>query len=80
MFFSTILGYNKAMPSNDAGQQQRKAMQYTYTPEQKAEAANMIAINERQIKRMKTKTGRERGIAYLEDMNNRLKNETFKIV
>ena len=50
-----------------------------YTPEQKAEAANMIAINERTIARMKTKTGKEAAIAYLEDMNKRLKDETFKI-
>lgn len=50
-----------------------------YTPEQKAEAAKMIAINERTIARMKTKTRKEAAIAYLEDMNKRLKDETFKI-
>lgn len=54
-------------------------MRYTYTPEQKTEAAKMIAINERQIKRMEVKGGREQGIAYLEDMNKRLKDETFKM-
>lgn len=77
IFGAIVLTCNSMLQYSHLKRKGNKTMQYT--PEQKAEAAKMIAINERTIARMKTKTRKEAAIAYLEDMNKRLKDETFKI-